>query len=725
MAALVAAPEPALPLSASWPWPFGAVQDWFEHLYQSVQGWVYSAAQRILDVLYDAASPVWSILYRFVNTSLSPLYSLFGWVADRVTDGVSWLGRQLVPLIAALSSQLTSTWDSVRAVTGDVLAGVAGTLSSWGSSIVGSVQGGVSTLMTFTRDSTAWVGDQVRGVQTWIVEEVSNPIASGFRGLGQSIGGFFVDLFRDYRDWNRRPESMQSPEEQTAQRSSAGGIWGWLFDAITGAVSNFWDGVMGFFNRFIPATPDKAAGMVPGLLSLGAVAVGGLGLMTIGGELLHPLKQLGLGNIAAMVGDVINYRVISAAIVGALVGAALTIPLRAYYNALFRPRIPEVRELDGLVAHYALVAPSQRRELAQTPEGLRQLKELNVAEYKRLGAYSGYTDETLDKLAEVAWSPPPWRILQAIARDGTYDERMFRLLLVDARYEPEVIEIMLDMLRRTAQGVVQAAGSGRALQRYSDGLTDRAGLMQELQTLGYASDKLPGLQVLADLERQTDTAAEMVTAWRSALTAQRVTEGEFRGGLQAVGIQAERIDLYILQDRVRRGALGGPTDETTLIGRYATTAINGYRDGYLSDADLRSTLAAMDYSDREISQLALRANLEATLAYAHELELAYASSYKRGVLSDVEYDAALADLGMLPDRRALVMRRDTILRTPKVSAPRPAVDREVTEAQLTRAYQGGLIDEAEYRSRLRARDYSGADVDLLVNLAAPKDTATA
>ena len=118
-------------------------------------------------------------------------------------------------------------------------------------------------------------------------------------------------------------------------------------------------------------------------------------------------------------------------------------------------------------------------------------------------------------------------------------------------------------------------------------------------------------------------------------------------------------------------------------------------------------------------------NLEATLAYAHELELAYASSYKRGVLSDVEYDAALADLGMLPDRRALVMRRDTILRTPKVSAPRPAVDREVTEAQLTRAYQGGLIDEAEYRSRLRARDYSGADVDLLVNLAAPKDTATA
>ena len=715
MVSPIAVPSPVPAPVATWSWPLEAVQDWFLRLWDSIQRWVWAAGSRIVDWLADAGSSFWQMLYGAINSTLNMLASVQAYIVSQVSTWASWVWDKVATALFGVGGVVGSIIPLVTNAVSGAVSSIASTVTSWAGTAISSTWSGLQWLGGKISDSAVWVWQRVEDLGTFLQQQVVTPIAEGFGAMGGAIASGFGSMGRWLGDFLSSSPLINPDAPPGGLLTGPGGIFGGVSAYVGTAITAAWDSLMEMVTRLIPVSPERSPDAALSLVKLGGIAAVGLVGMTVAGEILHPLKSMGLGNLAAMIYDMMGYRAITGLILGAVLGVTLRTPLTYYFNAAARPNIPSMQQLTSLASEYALVSRERALALMATPAGLETLQAENRAEFVRLGAYAGFSDATLDRLYELTDTPERWTMLRALATMGYYDEAFATRALVNSGYSPETIRVALGALRSLAAEQVQGTGSSSALARYRDGLTDRQGLDQELLALGYAPDKLGRWGVVADLQRQTDATSEMVGAWRSSLTAQRATEAEFRDGLQQLGVQRERIDLYVLQDRVRRGALGGPGDEQTLIGRYATIATGGYRDGYVTAEELRSTLAALAYTQTEIDQLVLRARLEAGLDYSHELEAAYSSAYRRGAMTADSYDAALANLGMLPERRALVIRRDTILSTPAIKAPKPLAPPTLTLQQLTRAYKIGDITESALRERLADTDYSAADVDILVS----------
>ncbi len=668
-------------------------------------------------------SAFWDVFSPIVAAIINSVVNIGSWVVEMAQSGWDWLWNKIQTLLTEAHDTISNVWETVKTTATDVGSTVWGYLVNTISSIANFVQGGINYVGNYVYQIGQWLGDEIEKAKTFFADEIIDPWTDFLGDFVDRIEGAF-QIFDPFLDIVRT-EGWGTFLPLTGQDWQRGArmIWQWFSDEIGGWVSDFWDSIIVWLAGFAPVSPEKSPDMAKNIMMLGAASVGGLAAMTLGGELMHPLKQIGFGQVAAIIGDVVNYRSISGVILGAILGATLRTPLTYYVNALMRPKIPDVRTLTALAGEYALVAPEQRLALMAGPGGIDLVDKENRRQFVELGKYDGYTDATLNKLYELADTPERYFFLSAVARLGIFDEGYFTRALMNSGYNPETIRFALDMFRRSAAEAVQATGATTAFRRFREGLTDQAGFVSELRMLGYAPDKIQRFITTGELDKQTDMTSDTVSGYRAALRANRITPDDFLIALSGEGITLDRASGYLRQEAAWRGGTLSPEGLDALKGAYSSIAIRAYKEGYHDRDWLITTLQTLSYTQAEIDQTLIRADLEYEVDHTADLVSAYKTAYAKDLIDESEFGNYLAGVIVMPERVDTLVTLETFRKLPKPTVPKIKPPPKPYETkvgalrirELIMLYQAERINDAELLNGLleleMPRDQAEASVD--------------
>jgi hypothetical protein len=308
----------------------------------------------------------------------------------------------------------------------------------------------------------------------------------------------------------------------------------WVWDKVSGVAGFFLDEVLKLVGIHSPITPEGGLGTLKGMVKVGLALAGGLGLMTVAGNLVHPLHSLGLEHISAMVYDMTNYRVVIGAGMGVISACAIRIPLTHYFNEILRPNIPSERDVSEMF----------NREL------------ISRSMFDKYLAWRGYPDLWHEPLARITETPIRYFTLAAIAKAGYYDQPFFETQLVRGGYDPETRAALHRMLQGTYTENLKGMMSGTAIKRYKEGMSSKAQFQAELKLLGYTDQQFPQYLAAADLEYATDYISDLIGAFRDAAAKGQISLDDFRSKLSGLSVVPQRIEAYVLRLRARLDPAG-------------------------------------------------------------------------------------------------------------------------------------------------------------------------
>jgi hypothetical protein len=285
-----------------------------------------------------------------------------------------------------------------------------------------------------------------------------------------------------------------------------------------------------------PSTGKSAA---TALSKVASFTIGGLTAMTIAGELLHPLKQMGLGNVAAMLYDFINYKALTAAFMGVLALVYVQKPLTYYYQRIARPNIPNEQHLGAMLEQR--IIPS--------------------SEYRENMTWAGYPDAWIEKIEGALYRPMTPYMLRSLAEAGLLDDDLLEHSLNQAGYDDTSKPYIKRMMANLASSALAAVSSSTAMTRYQEGFDDETALRKNLSALGVADSMLDRFAFAAQLKYLYDYQSDLKVYFIDLYHRREIEEPELRTSLVEAGLSPERLDLVVSQQRIKRLAPSRPAED--------------------------------------------------------------------------------------------------------------------------------------------------------------------
>lgn len=528
----------------------GIVQSWVESVYSRLSSWITSQVSLVSSWITTGIAGLWANIQAGFSQLLSNIGSTLAAWGQNIFQSVAAITGSLSSFLSQITSQMSSsfTW-----LTSWMSVNIVAPLGTWWDQFQGKIL-----------DFPSWIGRLFDAVSAWVTRDVpgSSPWYEGFlnrfweitgevltmgfwtpgKGLGP-LGTWFKTWLFDF------PKYMFGDiPERTAYGLAAS--WDWFSKGMQPVVETFMGALADFTQHMGPFSPSMAAKNYSSILSVGATAAMGLVGMTIAGELLHPLKNLGLGNVAAMVFDLTNYKMLTGAFVTALATAAIALPMRYYYFELFRPNLPDLgRTLDFYASD-----------------------DIDRAQFNQLMKYHGYPDSWLDTFADNSYEPPTLNSLSSLVTSGSYDRDLFEDILRRRRVPPALRPLLLDMYEKKANADVKAYGITNALTRYKLGMTTEDQCKSELALLHAPESQVPVYLAATRLAYATDYTQDLMTAYQAAVRDGNISADDYRSYLLDLGLVPERVEGLVLIEIARQKPAAKPTTVAPPKAAYLTDA---------------------------------------------------------------------------------------------------------------------------------------------------------
>lgn len=530
--------------------PLNSAISWIRDKVEGVYYWVLTVYDKIAGWITSA----YSIVSSAVTSAISTVHT---WLLDTALTISSWVTTEVQKVWQWITTAVAGLWANLTMWGKQLWADISGLFSSWGKTIADFFVYQTNLIGSYWADWFKQRGQDMKDMQDWMTTNIVKPMNAWwdwFLAKVFDFGSWVGKLFDAVADWFSVDIPGASPRwtkifsdighwfatwfyefpkwffgdfpERVAYGLSES--WKWASKGLETTIETFMEAIMGLAGMIGPISPELATKNYASLAKVGLMSITGLIGMTVAGELLHPLKQLGLGQLSAVIWDATNYKLITGALVGALAYTAIRTPLTYYYHDLFRPQLPRLRDASDFYA----------RDL------------LSKTEFSRLMGYEGYADVYHDKFADVAYRPVSLYALSSLATTGVFDEKLFADNLRDLGLKPELRELVLTMYKAKATETVKGMMSGVAMTRFKEGFTTEGQFTSELKLLRYSEEEIPMFTAAAELSYATDYLTDMKAAYTDAVRKGAISIDEYRDALSSLGIVPERVGSFVLRQRI-------------------------------------------------------------------------------------------------------------------------------------------------------------------------------
>ena len=505
---------------------WGLLEPWLQDIWGKITEkavWVWDKIRPGLDELKGKVDDI-------VPGIASTISEINKWFSDEFIDPfIDWLVKLPANLWKELLRELADIWNRiVHAFT----RGTPENKIAWyiAEGALAAMLGALAALAPAAiTGATAWIGRVILSASrafgaffTALFSRISGWILAALPAIGafaKAIGPTFLKWLAT--NWT----GLATPLAVIGLEAA-----GLMDDLVRKFVTPLFVKMFDWAEQLGPVSPTSGKSVIEPLTGMIEITIGGLATMTLAGETLGTWKHIGMGHLSAMIYDLTNYKVLTAAFVGVLAGIYIKTPLTYYYNKIARPNIPDERTLLQLAGEYAIT----REEFN---EGM---------------AYQGYDDEWIPKLFELADRPLTPRLFTQIASVGILDDKLIDRELRNARYNELTIPYLKTWLQRVSTGELRTLMVGVAMTRYKEGLDNDSTLENNLMALGVEKALMPKYLFAAQLSYLTDYQNDLIAYYKDAYHRRDIEEPEFRSNLIRSGLLPERIDLAIDRERIKR-----------------------------------------------------------------------------------------------------------------------------------------------------------------------------
>jgi len=294
----------------------------------------------------------------------------------------------------------------------------------------------------------------------------------------------------------------------------------WFLDKLRVVFEFFTQDLLTFLATFGRITPEKGPTAATGGMMLAITGAGGLGVLTLAGQMARWWANLGLGPIAAMFADVANFKVITGAVVGAIASACFATPMRYYVNMITRPWLPDLKTMH---------------------EALGRGKIPDEMFIKHMG-YFGFGDEWFTIYKALAARPVSAFIVRYLAEAEIIDPESLYEIFIDSGYSEEHARYLVAAMTFAATGSYRRGAEAQLYANLKDGFIRREAFRTEFDRIRDIHDPRVLVEIRADWDFYADKMKEILKMYENWLEDGVITEDIFRSDLTRLGMDPLRVE---------------------------------------------------------------------------------------------------------------------------------------------------------------------------------------